>query len=255
MRRAARALSAAVLALCACLIFVGATQAGEAAMIQARFTPDELGVPTNLSVSAKFAVPSEGSSPVRKLTLYAPAGMTVDARGAGTCTSATLQRRGPSGCPADSRVGFGGGVAVLWLPAGPVREPYTVDLFYAPREHGRLTLLAYASAASPVAVELVVVARQVPSPRPYGLGLSVEVPPISTIPGASNAAIETAFASLGAANVAYYENVRGKRTLVHIRGIVAPKTCPSGGFRTEGTIDFADGSALTVDPTIPCPHG
>jgi hypothetical protein len=242
------------LALCMCLTFAGATWAGEAATIQAGFTPDELGASTNLSVSAKLAVPSEGASPVRRLTLYAPAGITVDTRGAGTCTAAMLQRLGPSGCPADARVGFGGGVAVLWLPGGPVREPYTVDFFFAPREHGRLTLLAYASAVAPVAVELVVVAKQVPTPKPYGLGFSVEVPPISTIPGASNAAIETAFATLGSANVAYYENVHGKRTLVHIKGIVAPKTCPPGGFPAEGTIDFADGSVLTLNPTIPCPH-
>lgn len=254
MRRGARTLLPVALTLCTCLIFVGATRAGEAVTIQAGFTPDELGASTNLSVSAKFAVPNEGASPARRLTLYAPAGLTVDARGAGTCTSTALQRLGPSGCPADSRVGFGGGVAVFWLPAGPVRESYTVDFFYAPREHGRLALLAYASAVAPVAVELVVVARQVPAPKPYGLGLSVEVPPISTIPGATNAALETAFATLGSANVAYYENVRGKRTLVHIRGIVAPRTCPPGGFHTEGIIDFADGSVLTVNPTIPCPH-
>ena len=48
--------------------------------------------------------------------LYAPAGMEIDLRGAGTCTQATLQQRGPSGCPADSRAGFGGGVGVLALP-------------------------------------------------------------------------------------------------------------------------------------------
>jgi hypothetical protein len=151
-------------------------------------------------------------------------------------------------------VGFGGGVGLLELPKAIIRERYTLDFFFAPRQHGRLTLLAYASAIAPVPVELVVVAREVPAPKPYGLGFSVEIPPINTIPGASLASVESAFATFGATNVAYYETVHGKRTLVHLKGMFVPKACPRGGFPTQGTIDFADGTTLTVNPTIPCPH-
>jgi hypothetical protein len=115
-------------------------------------------------------------------------------------------------------------------------------------------LLVYASALAPIAVELVLVAKQIPAPKPYGLGFSVEVPPVSTIPGAADASIESAFVTVGGPNVAYYESVAGKRTLVHLRGLVVPKHCPNGGFLTEGTVDFADGTTLTVNPTIPCPH-
>jgi hypothetical protein len=103
-------------------------------------------------------------------------------------------------------------------------------------------------------VEFVLVARQVPAPKPYGLGFTVEVPPISTFPGASDASIESAFVTVGGPNIAYYESVRGKRTLVRLKGIVVPKRCPSGGFPAEGTVDFTDGTTLTVNPTIPCPH-
>ncbi|MFZ1155469.1 MAG: hypothetical protein WAN93_11245, partial [Solirubrobacteraceae bacterium] len=131
---------------------------------------------------------------------------------------------------------------------------YTLDFFFAPREHGHLTLLAYASGVSPVPVELVVIAREVPAPKPYGLGFSVEIPPIATLPGAPLASVESAFATFGATNVAYYEMVHGKRRLVHLTGMLVPKTCPPGGFPTEGAINFADGTSLTVNPTIPCPH-
>jgi hypothetical protein len=239
----------------ACLTIAAVAWAGETLEVHASFSPDELGASTNLSLTANF-VSSTGTppSPIRKFVLYAPAGIEIDLHGAGTCAPATLERRGPGGCPADSRAGFGGGVGVLELPKETIHAPYTLDFFFAPKERGRLRLLIYASALAPTGVQFVLVARQIPAPRPYGLGFSVEVPPISTLPGAADASIESAFVTVGAANVAYYESVRGRRRLVHLRGMVVPKRCPSGGFPAEGTVDFADGTTLTVNPTIPCPH-
>jgi hypothetical protein len=171
------------------------------------------------------------------------------------CTEVVLEQRGPAGCPADSRVGFGGGVGVLALSGQLVREQFTLDFFFASSEHGRLRLLAYASGISPVAVALVVVAREIPAPKPYGLGFSVQVPQVSTIPGAAYASVESAFATLGASDVAYFKTVHGRRTLVHVKGLIVPRTCPFGGFPTRGTAEFSDGATFTVNPTIPCPRG
>jgi hypothetical protein len=241
---------------CACLLVAAVAWATNTLTVTEAFTPDKLGAPTNLSITAQFASTTGGPpSPITKLTLYAPGGLGVDARGAGTCSEATLRLHGPQGCPATSRVGFGGGVGLIEFPKQAIRERFTIDFFFAPREHGHLALLAYASAVAPVAVEITVIAKEVPAPKPYGLGFSVEIPPITTIPGATLASVESAFATFGSPNVAYYETVHGKRTLVRLKGMVVPKTCPRGGFPTEGTIDFADGSTLTVNPTIPCPHG
>lgn len=253
-RLGAQTLLVAFLA-CACVLLAGVALADNTLVVHEGFTPDKLGAPTNLSVSANF-VSTTGAppSPIVKLTLYAPAGLRIDAQGAGICNQSVLTQRGPSACPANSRAGFGGGVGLVELPKSVIREPYTIDFFFGPPQHGHLALLAYASAIAPVPVELVVIAKEVPAPKPYGLGFSVEIPPISTLPGASLASVESAYATFGATNVAYYETVHGKRTLVHLRGMIAPKSCPSGGFPSEGKIDFADGSTLTVNPTIPCPH-
>lgn len=257
----------AVLPACACLLVASVAgagvmltagetpAAGQRLTFQARFSPDKLGASTNLALSAKL-VSGTGGPPaqIKKFVLYAPAGMEIDARGAGTCAAGVLQQSGPSGCPADSRAGFGGGVGVLELPSETIHAPYTLDFFFAPRQDGQLRLLIYASALVPASVEFILVAKQVPAPKPYGLGFSVEVPPISSFPGAADASIESAFVTVGGAHVAYYESVHGKRTLVHLRGLVVPGRCPSGGFPTEGKLDFADGTTLTVNPTIPCPH-
>jgi hypothetical protein len=237
-----------------CLAFACAASASETLSVSARFTPDSPGASTNFSLTAAFSS-STGlpPSPITRFTLYAPAGMEVDPRGVDTCAATALEQQGPAGCPADSRAGFGGGVGVLELPAETLREAYTLDFFFAAKTRGHLRLLVYASAAAPASVDLVLIAKQVPAPKPYGLGFSVEVPPVSTFPGAPDASIESAFVTVGGANVAYYEPLAAGRRLVRIRGIVVPKRCPGSGFPTEGIVDFADGATLSVKSTIPCP--
>jgi hypothetical protein len=245
-----------ILCGCMCVALAGIAWAGDTLIVKEAFTPDRLGAATNLSITASFAASADvPPAPVSSLTLYAPAGLRIQEQGAGTCLGAVLERRGPAGCPIDSRVGFGGGVAVLALPGELVREPFTLDFFFAPLEHGHLRLLAYANGNSPVGVSLVVTAKEVPAPEPYGLGFSIQVPQVLAIPGASYASVESAFATLGAANVAYFKNVHGRRTLVHLKGLVVPGKCPTGGFPTRGTVEFADGATFTVNPTIPCPRG
>jgi hypothetical protein len=241
---------------CICAALAGIAWAGDALIVKETFTPDRLGAAANLSITASFASSADvPPSSIDRLTLYGPAGLGIEARDAGTCTAAALEQRGPAGCPADSRVGFGGGVAVLAFPGQLVREPFTLDFFFASSEHRRLRLLVYASGTSPVAAAFVVVAREIPAPKPYGLGFSVQVPQVSTIPGAAYASVESAFATLGASDVAYFKTVHGRRTLVHVKGLIVPRTCPFGGFPTRGTVEFADGAAFTVNPTIPCPRG
>lgn len=252
---AVAALGCACTAL-ACATLAGTAWAGNSLTVQEAFTPDVLGAATNLSITAGFTSSADvPPAPISRMTLYGPAGLGIDARGAGMCSAATLEQRGPAGCPADSRVGFGGGVAVLALPGQLVREPFTLDFFFGSRTSGRLRLLAYASGISPVAAELVVAAREIPTPAPYGIGFTVEIPQVATIPGAEYVSIESAYATIGASDVAYYRTVRGRRMLVRVPGLIVPRRCPAGGFPTRGIAEFADGATFTVDPAIPCPRG
>ncbi len=238
----------------ACLLIAAVAWATNTLVVHGSFSPDRLGAPTNLSLTAKFISSDAGPPPpITKFTLYAPAGMKVNLQGASTCTQATLAQNGPSGCPANSRAGFGGGIGVLALPTETVHVPYTLDFFFAASEKGHLRLLIYVNSYSPSSVQLVLVAKQIPPRKPYGLGFTVEVPPVAPFPGAPDGSVESAFATFGAANVAYYKTVHGKKTLVRLKGMVVPDTCPHGGFPSEGTVNFADGTSLALNTTIPCP--
>ncbi len=255
---AARAIAVSLLlggALCGAGLSSASPAAGaEPLVVHEAFTPDRLDRPTNLSLSARLS-PTSGGVPERatKLTVFAPAGLGVDARGAAVCSRTALQQRGPAACPARSRAGFGGGIGVLRLPSQTIRESFTLDFFFASTRPGRLSLLVYASALAPVATELVLLARQIPAPAPYGFGFSVEIPPIATLPGSLPASIETVFASLGAADVDYYERSHGRRKLVPLPGLTTPRICPRGGWVAAAAVQFANGASLTVHPKVPCP--
>ncbi len=255
MRTGIRASFAAV--LCAALLGVGGTQAQAEEVVKitaAGFTPDLLGVPTNVFGSATIgSTDLPVPSPITHVNVYGPPGVTLDLRGTGTCTEAVLQNIGPPGCPANSRAGFGGGMGVYEIAHEIVEEKYTLDFFLGDNRPGHTVLLIYLEGTTPVSIQLVFTAPVINSPKPYGLGFSLNVPLIKVLPEASDASAKTSSLTLGAKNVAYYRTVHGKRKLFHVRGIVTPKSCPHGGWPVASQFTFEDGSTVMSTSTIPCP--
>jgi hypothetical protein len=259
MRDRAARIALTALVVCASASFANVTSAGatpsQAFTFDAAFTPNVLGASTNVSATMDFAPALGVPEPLSDVVAYGPAGLSIDVHDIATCEPAELETAGPSGCPARSRVGFGGGVGILEIAGAPVKEPYTLDFFLAPREHGRLAILIYVDAESPVAVHLVLTAKEVQGPRPFGFGLAVAIPPLATFPGAAGASVESSYASIGGANVAYYETIHGRRRLAHVKGVLAPATCPRGGFPFEAFVTFAGGATSTAAYASPCPSG
>lgn len=237
----------------ACLSCVALPSRSRAFSLTASLTPDALSAPTNISMSMTLAEGADAPKPISDVVVYGPSGLRLDIGGLATCQRSKLEAEGPSGCPAESRVGFGGGVGFAELGSTTVKEPYTLDFFLAPRERGHLSILIYANASQPIPVELVLSAKEVSGPRPYGFGIAVEVPPISTVAGAANAGVESSYVSLGASNVAYYRTIHGVRKLVHVKGLIAPAKCPSGGFPFETIVTFEEGTTSTAKRLSPCP--
>ncbi|HEY7830220.1 MAG TPA: hypothetical protein VIC06_06605 [Solirubrobacteraceae bacterium] len=248
-------LLSAVLVVGVCLALAAVAWGAQTLSIHTSFSPDKLGSPTNLSATAVFGSTIPGvPSPIRNVTAYGPAGLEVDLRGAGMCTAAKLEAVGASACPADSRLGFGSGVGLLELAGEVIHEPFTLDFFNGPKENGRMVILVYVNADTPVSVQLVLQAKEVYGPKPYGWGVTFEIPIIPTLPGASYASVEKTSFSIGDFKVGYFKTIHGKRKLVHVRGVVVPKTCPSGGFPYEASFSFADATTNTYKGTIPCPR-
>jgi len=245
-----------VLALCgASLLLATSAQAEETVTItSASFSPDKLGVPTNVFGSATIGSTNlPVPSPITHVNVYGPAGTTLDLHGTGTCSEATLLNVGPPGCPANSKAGFGGGEGVYELAHELINEKFTLDFFLGDNRPGHTVLEIYLNGSTPVSIQLVFTAPVINSPKPYGLGFSLNVPIIKVLPEASDASAKSSFLTLGTKNVAYYRTVKGKRKLFHVRGIITPKSCPHGGWPVASQFTFEDGSTVTSTSKIPCP--
>ena len=237
------------------LAAASAAQAEETVTItKAGFSPDALGVPTNVFGSATIgSTDLPVPSPITHINVMGPAGLTLNLEGTGTCTAVALENSGPQACPADSKARFGGGVGAYEIAKEVIHEEYTVDFFLADNQPGHTALLVYLEGSSPVSIQLVFKAPVIQFPKPYGLGFSLEVPLIKVLPEASDASAISAFFTAGAKNVAYYRTIHGKRKLLHVKGIITPKTCPRGGWPGASEISFEDGSTVKSTVKIPCP--
>lgn len=247
--------TAAALCAAALLLAVSSAQAEQTVKItSAGFSPDKLGVPTNVFGSATIGSTNlPVPSPITHVNVYGPPGVTLDLQGTGTCTEAILLNIGPRGCPADSKAGFGGGEGAYEIAKEIINEKYTLDFFLGDNRPGHTVLLIYLNGSSPVSIQLVFTAPVIVGPKPYGLGFSLNVPIIKVLPEASDASAITSFLTLGAKNVAYYKRVHGKRKLFHVKGIITPKSCPRGGWQVASQFSFQDGSTVMSTSKIPCP--
>jgi hypothetical protein len=254
MSRARISIAAAL--CCASLLVAAPVQAEQTVKITAAsFSPDKLGVPTNVFGSATIgSTDLPLPSPITHVNVYGPPGVTLDLEGTGTCSEATLENIGPKACPANSRAGFGGGEGVYELGHEIVTERFTLDFFLGDNRPGHTVLLIYLNGSTPVSIQLVFTAPVINSPKPYGLGFSLNVPIIKVLPEASDASAKSSFLTLGAKDAAYFKKVKGKRKLFHVKGIITPKSCPRGGWPVATQFAFQDGSTVTSTSKIPCPR-
>ena len=247
----------AALLCCAPLLAATAAQAEETVQITAAgFSPDKLGVPTNVFGSATIgSTDLPVPAPITHVTVYGPAGATLNLEGTGTCTAARLEETlEPTVCPTDSKAGFGGGEGAYEIAKEIIRSHFTLDFFLGDNRPGHVVLLIFLNVSTPVSYQTVFTAPVIQGPKPYGLGFSLNVPLIKVLPEASDASATSSYLTLGAKNVAYFKKIHGKRTLFHVKGLITPPSCPHGGWPVASQFSFQDGSTVMSKTTIPCPR-
>lgn len=236
MRRAILATSLAVLAAAP-----AAAQAAQSARLDVAATllNQPVGRPwaIDLGVSTTVSTP-DGSppSPLRSIDLSFPHATLNDGRFP-TCTLKRLQVKGSRACPKASRIGTGTAIAdVRPLLDIPVHAGITV--YNGPRQGGARTLL-FDSIAKEVQVRFILVGHLRHTGGRFGYRLTMQVPPLNTIPGAKPAAISRFDVTVG-----------GRR---HGRSFLeAPRSCPRGGLPFQGRFTFADGSKASAKAAISC---
>jgi hypothetical protein len=170
-------------ACCACAAATSAVAQTETnASMRPSLLPDRLGASSALTLAFRFAGGAEGvPAPLRGMVVHLPAGLTVSLRGVKTCAKSRLQRRGPSGCPAGSLVGRGQALMKVHAGSQAVPEEAAISIFRSPSGSGRPTFEIYGHGETPLDQSSISTAVLQPDAAPYGLKVSVSVPPIPTL--------------------------------------------------------------------------
>ena len=223
------------------------------ARLTAALTPEHLGGNTDLLCSAT-SPPQQRSTRVIDLLYPENLGIATSGLGLSTCREAVLEALGPPGCPSNSVMGYGTGE--VEVPFGPevLRETTRTTTFMAPLQNGRLALLFYVNGENPVSAQLVFPGFVLPAAGPFGGDLNASLPLIPSVPEAPDAALVKLTTTLGPSHITYYEYRKGHTIPYHPRGILLPRTCPSGGFQFGARFAFNDGTHLSADTTVPCPR-
>lgn len=251
-----RTLAIAVLAwACACL--PGVCFASETAKLDVKLTPERLGAGTTIVFGFRIAASSGGvPSPLTEMDLRYPAGLRVATSelGVENCPPATLEARGPKGCPPDSKMGYGSAVVEVPFGSELIRETASITTFMAPVQEEQISLLFYAGGETPILAQLVFPAVLAPAPAPSGGSLNTDLPLVPTLPQAPDAAVVQLSSTVGPLHLTYYERVRGRTVRYTPKGIVLPKSCPHGGFPFLADFSFQDGTKASAAAHVACPR-
>ncbi len=238
---------ALTLALCACL--PAGAGAAQTARINATFTPERLGAATTISFAFQIAAGGQAPAALTGIDIAYPRnlGFATSGLGLAACSQAVLEAFGPSGCPANSQMGYGS--AVVEIPIGPelVKETVRLAVFAGPSPDGYLHLLVCATGAFPVIAVAVLSGVLLPG------RLRIVVPPNPSLPEAPYVSVAQMQLTLGG-QLTYYETVAGARVAYRPAGVGLPSRCPRGGFAFAATFAFLDGSASRARTAVPCPR-
>lgn len=172
--------------------------------------------------------PAGSVPPVSAVNVYLPRGVKLHPSGFGSCSEATLQNTGPSGCPKSSVASpIGSVLGEVTFGSERVPEAATLQGFFGPAG----TVYFYTQGTTPVALEVVAAGHWVRSSGKYSWELKTLVPAVATVPGAPFASVSKIHLKSGAA---YKKN--GK---VVPYGTVPKKgECPKGGFYGKVEVTF-----------------
>jgi hypothetical protein len=222
-----------------------------------------LGAVTALAITLKIDV-AQIPSPVTQLRLLTPAGLEITSSGLGLATCAPppsvfsdvlISGRSVADCPKNAVLARGTvSAAVLLSPERTIAADGTITLLMGAPRGDRPGLVAYVVPRHPVRAQLVYGGQLFDAPRPFGVGLLIDVPPIPRNPLNAPIALTAMRLGVGADDVVYRRRAHGKLVKYRPGGVPLPARCPHGGFRFRALLRFADDRRITTDARVGCPR-
>jgi len=220
-------------------------QARTVATITPVLSPDRLDAKGALTLTIRYAQDELGvPTPVRKVVLRLPVGLTLEIPKLRSCSVALLEARGASGCPKQSEIGTGQALVEADLGAEKPTESVALWAFLGPPQNLQPTFAILAQGSSPFSTQVVLAATALPDRAPYGERLVMMFPPIHTLPPQPDVSILSFSLRIGTSR---HQRTHGANT------VLMPSRCPAGGFPFAAESTYADGSVGSARATERCP--
>ncbi len=222
------------------LAVAGIAYAAVNVTFSATLSPNKANKPTalNVNVGSTDTTPGALQPPIMNRIVMKLAGGKYNASKFPRCKLASLQAKGPKGCPSGSKIGTGTGIG---LARPVVEDPVNgkLTIFNGAKVGGRDTVLVYVF--PDLGPTFVSVGKVIKTGSKYKLDFNI--PPIKTLPNAPDASVTS---------------VKTKTPVKRIRKgsrkyylIIAPARC-SGTWKGTGTFYFANGETKTVPISQKC---
>jgi hypothetical protein len=222
------------------LAVAGIAYAAVNVTFSATLSPNKANKPTalNVNVGSTDTTPGALQPPIMNRIVMKLAGGKYNASKFPRCKLASLQAKGPKGCPSGSKIGTGTGIG---LARPVVEDPVNgkLTIFNGAKVGGRDTVLVYVF--PDLGPTFVSVGKVIKTGSKYKLDFNI--PPIKTLPNAPDASVTS---------------VKTKTPVKRIRKgtrryylIIAPAKC-SGTWKGSGTFYFANGETKTVPISQKC---
>ncbi len=239
-----------------CLAIPAQASAAESATLHASFTPDRLGASTTVGFGFELAN-SEGGlpAPLSGVTLRLPPGIDylTTTLGLAICQPAALLARGLSGCPANSRLGFGSALVEVPFGTGSGHEIPDIQAFMGPPRNGNIVVLFYANGQAPVYAQIVLAGELIEGTSTLGGRIQTPVPLIPSVTAGPPVSILSVHTTIGPNGLVYHERRHGRLVSFHPKGVSLPERCPRHGFQFSAIFQFVDGTSAEAADTVPCP--
>ena len=221
------------------LVLASAAYAAVTVSFSATMKPSKANKPAGLYVDIKSSDPAAEQPPImNRIVIKFDRGGKFNPSKFKRCRLASLQARGPKGCPSGSKIGTGNGIGMAKpVVTDPVNGRLT--LFNGARVGGRDTIFVYVF--PDLGPTFVSVGKISKSGGRYRLDFNI--PPIKTLPSAPDASVVSVKTKTPVKRVK-----KGKRRYYLI---IAPKTC-KGTWKGTGTFYFTTGETKTVPFSQKC---
>ena len=224
----------------AALAVAGIAYAAVNVTFSATVSPNKANKPTALSVNVASTDDTPGAlqPPIMTRIVMKLAGGKYNASKFPRCKLASLQAKGPKGCPTGSKIGTGTGIG---LARPVVEDPVNgkLTIFNGAKQGSRDTVLVYVF--PDLGPTFVSVGKVIKSGSKYKLDFTV--PPIKTLPSAPDASVTSVKTKTPVKRI----TKSGRKYYL----IIAPRTC-SGTWKGTGTFYFANGQTKTVRISQKC---